>query len=102
MAKSRLELQKILSSISGVKKCYYNPPTGTKLVYPCIMYHLSGNAAEYADDISYKNARRYSVTVVTTDPDSEIPNELLLLPYCTLDRSFINDNLTHFVFTLFF
>lgn len=70
--------------------------------YPCIVYELGGSENRYADDIKYKRHRVYQVTVIDRNPDSEIPERLEMLPYTSLDTSFAQDNLNHFVFTLHF
>lgn len=102
MAKRRLELQKILSSIEGVKKCYYRPPASLHLKYPCIIYSRDNILQEFADNTTYRGSDRYTVTVIDEDPDSEIPRRVLELPYCSSDREFRTDGLNHFVFTLFY
>ena len=82
----RLQLQKILESAEGLAidpltrrpAVYFQPPSSVKLVYPCIVYALDGVDANHADNKPYMSAKRYKVTIIDKDPDSEIP---ALLPY---------------------
>jgi hypothetical protein len=98
----RLELQDILEDLADPYMVYYQPPSSFNLTYPCIIYDLDKIVTDYADSIKYKNKKRYSVTVIDTNPDSEIPNKILELAYCGFDRKFKSDNLNHFVFTLYY
>lgn len=100
--KSRIELQDILETIPGVKKVYYSPPASIKMKYPCIRYELAGISVHHADNIPYLGGKYYTVTVIDEDPDSEIPERVLGLPYCSPDRPYVSDGLNHFVFTLYF
>jgi hypothetical protein len=70
--------------------------------YPCIIYARDGSEEKYADDRLYARAKRYQVTVVDLDPDTELPDKVEELRYCAFDRYFPADNLNHYVFTLFF
>lgn len=96
----RLELHAILSNIC--ENCEFEPPTGLQLTYPCITYHRVNNLTEHADNIPYKIATRYTVTVIDTDPDSEIVPKIEQLSGCTYDTHFENDGLIHDVFTLYY
>jgi hypothetical protein len=98
----RLELHEILKDLIDPYEVYYQPPSSFNLTYPCIIYELEKIKTDYADSIMYKNKKRYSVTVIDKNPDSEIPNKVLELAYCSFDRSFKSDNLNHFVFTLYY
>lgn len=102
MAKTRLDLQTLLEGILGSRNVYYQPPENVKLKYPCIVYELNNITTEKADDINYLKNDRYSVTLIHRDPDNTIFRDIQDLQYCELDRTFINDNLYHYVFTLFF
>lgn len=102
MAKTRLDLHKLLIEQTGVENCYYSPPTGLRMSYPCIVYELAGEDNIYADDLPYVHRKRWGITVIDEDPDSEIPDKLRQIPFCRFDRPFVSDNLNHFVFTLFY
>ena len=81
---------------------YFQPPEGFKLKYPCIVYELDRIETNFANNLPYLHNKRYSVTVITKDPDSEIPGLVADLPMCSHDRHFVNDNLHHDVFTIYF
>lgn len=102
MAKPRKNLSKIFRKILGNDNCYFSPPTGFKMNYPCIKYDLDRIDADYADNLPYKTAKKYTVTVIDPNPDSEIPEEMLKIPYSRFDRTYIADGLNHFVFTLYY
>lgn len=94
-------LHDILCNIIG-DSCYFSPPAGFLMNYPCIVYNYANSLDSFADNIHYKKSKRYIVTVIDEDPDSKIPNKLEELPYCTADRNFVVDGLNHFVYTLFY
>lgn len=72
------------------------------MVYPCIRYELDDAQTAFAGNTPYRLSWRYKVTVIDRNPDSQIPNQVAVLPTCTFDRFFVVDNLNHFVFTLYF
>lgn len=103
-----LPLHKILCDVleapfpDGLDHCYYNPPNGTQLRYPCIVYKHDNNSTDYADNKVYRKHKRYSVTIIDEDEDSLIPSRLEELSYCSLNRTYAVDGLHHFVYNLFF
>lgn len=101
MARTRLELHEILCGILGSRNCYFTAPSNG-MEYPCIKYELVGKKVDYADNIPYKTARRWTLIVIDEDEDSEIPDRLEQLPYCSFDRRYTTSELNHFVFTLYF
>lgn len=101
-ADKRLELHSVLVKLVDPNKVYFQPPSSIKMTYPCIVYELNDIDVTYANSIKYKNKKRYMLTVIDQDPDSEIPNKLLTLEYSSFDRHFITDNLNHYTFTLYF
>jgi hypothetical protein len=98
----RLDLQDILELILGTPNVYYQPPSSMNLVYPCIVYRKKKIETKQADNINYKLDKVYTVTVIDKDPDSIIPDQILTLPRCVSERSFVYDNLNHDVFVLIF
>ncbi len=88
---------------AGDEPCYFNPPSNNQLKYPCIIYSCSNSTSYYADNINYIKSRRYKITIIDSDPDSKIPDKLEeRFPYCTSDRFFSFDGLSHFVYNLFY
>jgi hypothetical protein len=98
----RLELQSLLVSLLGSTNVYFQPPPTVTMQYPCIIYNRDSMNIEYADNKPYKNKKRYQVTVIDLNPDSDIPDKIAALPLCSYDRFYAADNLNHDVYTLFF
>lgn len=98
----RLELQTVLVNLLGSSNVYFQPPPTVKMKYPCIIYKRDDINTDFADNKPYKNKKRYQVTVVDADPDSEIHERVAALPMCSFDRFYTADNLNHDVFNLFF
>lgn len=96
-------LHDILLDVLGSDHVYYEPPSGIQLEYPCMVYHYTNDRNVFADNIRYQSSKRYTITIIDSDPDSTIPDRLKdKLPYCQLDRKFSADGLSNYVFTLFF
>lgn len=86
----------------GDEPCYYEPPSGFEMRYPCIVYHHTNDRDQYADNKIYRSSKRYTVTVIDEDPDSQISEKLKdVFPFCTLDRKFDSDGLSHWVHVLY-
>ena len=99
---SRTELNEKLVEILGSRNVYFDPPSNTKMHYPAIEYHYSKFKSVRADNIAYLLSTSYDVTLIEYTPDSETVRKLLLLPYCTHDRSFVSDNMHHHTFTIYY
>lgn len=100
---SRLDLQSELEIILGSRNVYFNPPASVRMKYPCIRYSRSGVVAQRADNRMYKSNNRYEVTVIDPDPDSALPDVILAhFPMCQFDRTYVADNLSHSVLTLYY
>lgn len=102
MKTPRLQLHEILCELLGSRNCYFSPPSSLQMKYPCIRYELANTESTFADNRPYLTADRYNITVIDENPDSQIPKRVLELPYCISDRNYTQDNLNHFVFTLFY
>ena len=102
MVKDRLSLHSLLVSILGKPYVYFQPPATIKMNYPCIVYKLDDMEGIHANDRRYLNTKRYLVTVVDKDPDTLIPEKILELPYSSFDDHFINDNLNHYICSLYY
>lgn len=97
----RAELGKIFREILGNGNVYFQPPSNTQMRYPAIRYERSEMAVKHADNGTYNRRIRYMVTVIDSDPDSEIVNRVSMLPYCYFDRHYVQDNLNHDVFEIY-
>lgn len=98
----RLELQALLVDLLGSSNVYHQPPPTVNMQYPCIVYKRDFLKTIFADNKPYKHKKRYQVTVIDKDPDSEIPDRVAELPMCSYDRSYTTENLNHDVYSLFF
>lgn len=96
------ELGDILKKCLGNGNVYFQPPESVSIKFPCIIFGLSSIDSKYADNRPYLHSRKYTVTVVDSDPNSEVPFRILELPACSFERFFISDNLNHFVFSIYF
>ena len=97
---TRLDLHKLLCDILGSSNVYYQPPESIKMKYPCIVYFLDDVDSLFADDIKYKKAKRYNATLITKEPEPDTINDILELRYCDFERSYVIENLNHFVFEI--
>lgn len=102
MARSRLELHDILCDILGSRNVYFQPPPTVMMKYDAIVYSLNDIDVKSADDMNYIRNKRYSVIAISRNPDSELYDKLLELPYSEFDRFYTSDNLNHWAFTLYF
>lgn len=98
----RLDLQAILVERLGSDNVYFQPPPTVQMQYPCIVYNRDSSSTDFADNQPYRSKKRYQVTVIDYDPDSEIPDRVESLPLCSFNRFFTTDQLNHTVFNLFF
>jgi hypothetical protein len=70
--------------------------------YPAIVYERDTAQAIYAGNRPYTVRKRYQVTVIDEDPDSDIPENVAMLPLTSHLRFFVADNLNHDVFLMYF
>lgn len=96
----RLQLHELLTSIT--ERAYFQPPNNLTMQYPCIVYARDDSHKESADNRLYRLVKRYQVTVIDRDPDSDLPDKVEELPLCRFNRFFAADNLNHYVFNLYF
>ena len=102
MAKSRLELHEELCDFLGSRHVYFQPPESFKLVYPCIVYERTRNEDIYADNGKYLRRKAYKVTIITSNPDTDMVDRMDDMQYCRFDRSYTASNLYHFTFVLYY
>jgi len=96
----RLELQSLLQEVT--EHVYFQPPASIHMEYPCIIYVRDGTSTDHANNGLYRHAKRYQVTVVDRDPDTELADQIEALQYSSFERSFAADDLNHYVFNIFF
>lgn len=98
----RLELQAFLEVILGTSAVYFQPPANVQMVYPAIVYERITANTEFAGNFPYRYSKRYQLTVIDRNPDSEIPDRVARLPTCVHNRHFVANNLHHDVFNLYY
>lgn len=72
------------------------------MVYPCIIYEPDSESVQHADNIKYRDAMRYMITVIDRDPDSSISKKVAAMPLSSFNRFFARDDLNHDVYTVYF
>lgn len=105
----RQNLQTLLESLGATEeepdkklKAYFQPPANVQLVFPCIVYQRDAEDTKFADNAPYDRKKRYQVTVIDRNPDSDIPEKVAALPMCSFNRFFVANNLNHDVYNLYF
>lgn len=81
---------------------YYQPPASLKLSYPCVLYKLEDMPAIHADNLPYHWDHVYQLTVIDRDPESKVREKIAELPTCRFVRSFVSDNLNHYIFRIYY
>lgn len=99
MAKPRTKLSEIFHEMCP--NVYFQPPTGTKIKYPCIVYNLSRTNVRHADNAPYALYDLYDIRYITRDPDDPVRTQLVMLPLCTSENSYVNNNLHHYPFSIY-
>lgn len=66
------------------------------------MYQRDRRETRHADNKPYKSTKRYQVTIIDANPDSDIPDKIAELPLSSFERFFTADQLNHDVYTLFY
>lgn len=100
----RLDLHEELVALAGSSfMVYFQPPEGTQIQYPCVVYGADSGDSDYANNHTYRFTKRYQITVITRDPDCDLPEEILRhFSMCRMDRIFVSDNLYHNTLTLYY
>jgi len=100
----RLKFHEVLIDLfpEGKDHVYFQPPPDFKMQYPCIVYKLTDIDTIFANNSPYYNKKRWQVTSIDDDPDSNLPNKLANLPLNSFQRAFVKDNLNHSVFYIYF
>ena len=82
-------------------KVYYQPPSNLRLSFPCIIYKLTEMPPHHADNRLYRIEHMYELTVIDSEPNSLLREEIANLQNCRFVRSFESDNLHHYVFHIY-
>lgn len=99
----RLQLNQLLSEVSGVVDVYFQPPENVRMAYPCIRYYRGRPKVDRADDVAYHFTQCYELIVIDFDPDSEIPRYIVEhFPTATINATYVSNNLYHTPITLYY
>lgn len=100
----RLSLDELLKEALGAGvHYYYQPPTGTQIKYPALIYRLDGLDDKYAEDKVYKRRHAYYLLLILDEPDNDLVDKLDDLAYCRMaGRPYTADNLYHYPFTIYY
>jgi hypothetical protein len=96
----RLLLHQILETFT--ENVYFQPPSNIQLKYPCIIYKRDFADTKFADDKPYNHTKRYMITIIDQNPDSDIPDKVASMPMSLFNRFYTADNLNHDVYSVFF
>ena len=97
-----LDLQNELKTLLGSNNVYFQPPSTVKMKYPCIVFTRGSGSQQFADNKTYRFTKRYTITHIGNESDPDIIDEIVKhFSMCTYDNCFINDNLYHNVFSLY-
>ena len=97
---SRLELHTLLTDLGVV--AYFQPPPTVSMTYPCIVYQLDDINTRFANNAPYNLKKEYKLTVIDSDPESSIPDQIAALSGASFDRFYTADNLNHYAFSIHF
>lgn len=99
----RLELHNKFIEILGSRNVYFQAPPNKNIKYPCIIYHTSIGRSFRADNINYLFTDSYDVTVMDTDPDSQLPDKVLkAFPMIRKEKPYPVDGVYHSPFVLYY
>lgn len=100
---NRLSLQNELECILKSEEVYFQPPANICMSYPAIVYRRSVNRTTWGDNRIYRNGNHYLLTVIDTNPDSDIFERVLThFEYIRPERTYIADGLYHHVLDLYY
>ena len=99
---TRTQIQSALEAVDAKLHVYYQPPASVKISYPAIIFKLENIDQKFADDWTYIKDRSYMLTLIHKDPDNDIVDKLVwAFPKIRFDRTYISDNLYHYVYVLY-
>ena len=100
---SRLELHEELCAVLGTRNVYFQAPESVRMEYDAIRYKLAGKDLRHANNKVYRITNMYDGVIITRDPDTTIPDQLLAhFEMCSFGRPYTADNLHHYPFTLYY
>lgn len=98
----QLQIQSLLEGVLGTGNVYFQPPPNVKMQYPAIVYKRDLADTQFASNRPYRRTLRYSVTLISQDPNLEVYDKIANLPMSSYERFFTAGNLNHDVFNIYF
>lgn len=99
----RIDLHEELCEVLGSRNVYFQPPESVKMKYDAIRYALGGKTIARANNKAYRSTNQYEGVVITKDPDTTIPDQLIArFEMCSVGRPYVSDNLHHYPFTIYY
>lgn len=85
------------------KKAYFQPPSNLTLEYPCLVYYKKPRYTDRANNKIYTSMNYYSVTFITKNPDSLLPEMLEEeFQHAKIVNGFTQDNLHHTILNIYY
>ena len=82
---------------------YFQPPANIQMIYPCIVYHKTNINRHFAGNAIYSSLQGYLLTVIDSDPDTPVPEELQSnFQYCVITQTFHLDSMNNTNLTLYY
>ena len=95
-------LQDELKILLGSNNVYFQPPSTVRMKYPCFVFERSGGSQFAADNKNYIFCKKYTVTYISNESDPDMVDTVVNhFQRCRYDRPFVNDDLHHDVFTIY-
>lgn len=103
MRERRLELDAKLREILGSDNVYFQPPNGSKLKYPCIVYSLADDNTTYANNYAYTIKQQYEIKYIDTYPVNDVVEKILRgFQMARFVRRFTADRINHDVIMVYY
>lgn len=83
-------------------RAYFQPPATVRMKYPAIVYSLESIDGVHADDTNYLANKRYSLTLLASNPDTDLVDKIMELQTARFDRAYTSDNLNHYIFEVYY
>jgi hypothetical protein len=98
---SRLDLHTEL--LTFCPNVYFQPPSNIAMKYPCIVYAKNTKINLYGSDVVHFSKQEYRVTVIDSNPDSGISDQIEeTLKYCSEYQRLTINNLNHTILSLYY
>jgi hypothetical protein len=100
--KTRIELQEQLETVLGSNQVYFQPPSNVQMKYPAIVYELSGELINKANNKRYTTYRKYTITHIYKSTSLCLMDKILdAFTFIEFDRRLIADGLYQDVYTIY-